>query len=272
MQEIALVENLGKTYSGKNVFSGLNMSIMQYEPIIVMGENGCGKSTFLKILAGIISPTEGQVKFNSKIKISYMPDRFPKLNFSIKEYLFYMGKLNGFSNAYINKYLKKFFQIFNIPQSYIDKQIFECSKGTLQKVNALQAFMAKSDLIILDEPFSGLDYKSIDNFIDLIKHLINDGASLVMACHQNELALRFTGDIYIFKDNKCVLENNLPYLIYVKFFCKEKDITMYDFLDKVMKINISGEICEILIEKRDLRKIIEILLSHEFEIHSIIPK
>jgi len=203
VQEIVSIKNLSKSYSGRVIFHNVNLAIKQHEPIVIMGHNGCGKSTLLKIIAGVLACTEGEVKYNSNIKVSFIPDRFPKLPFSVEDYLTHMGKIQRLSNIKINDYINEYFTYLNIPQNFRKTKINKCSKGTIQKVNILQALITKPDLLILDEPFAGLDEASSDNFMELLQKLISQGVAMVIACHEKELAQRITDNIYIFKDNEC---------------------------------------------------------------------
>ena len=168
-----------------------------------MGENGCGKSTLLKIIAGVLSCTEGTIKYRPNIKISFIPDRFPKLPFSIENYLMHMGKIQGLSADSIDDYMNEYFNLLNMPMDFRETKISKCSKGTIQKVNILQALITKPDLFVLDEPFAGLDEDSEEAFFELIHKLISDGVAIILACHEKKLAQRITDNIYIFTEKEC---------------------------------------------------------------------
>jgi len=211
VQEIVSVNNLGKSYSGRVIFHKVNMAVRQNEPIVIMGENGCGKSTLLKIMAGVLSSTQGEIKYRPHIKISFIPDRFPKLPFSMEEYLMHMGKIQGVSAKHIDDFMAEYFRYLNMPNDFRKTKISKCSKGTLQKVNILQALITKPDLLILDEPFAGLDEKSQENFLEMIRKLIADGVAIVLACHEKKLAQQITDNIYVFADNECHINNEGGY-------------------------------------------------------------
>jgi len=203
MQDIAAIKNLGKSYSGRVIFHNVNMTITPHKPIVLMGANGCGKSTLLKIIAGVLSCTEGEITYRPNIKIAFIPDRFPKLPFIVENYLTHMGKIQGLTDANINNYIDEYFNLLNMPQDFRKTKISKCSKGTIQKVNILQALISKPDLLLLDEPFAGLDEDSQDNFFDLLQKLISDGVAVVLACHEKKLAQRITDNIYVFTDKQC---------------------------------------------------------------------
>ena len=203
MREVVIVKNLGKSYFGKVVFHNVSMAVNRHEPIVVMGENGCGKSTLLKIMAGVLPQSEGEVMYRPDIKISFVPDRFPKLPFSVESYLMHMGKIQGLSASYINDYMDEYFHCLKMPQEFRKTKISKCSKGTIQKVNILQALITTPGLFVLDEPFAGLDENSAENFLELLHKLSSDGVAIILACHEKKLAQRITDNIYIFAEKEC---------------------------------------------------------------------
>lgn len=270
MQEIVKIDNLGKSYSGRVIFHKVSMTVKQNVPIVIMGENGCGKSTLLKIIAGILPCTEGKINYRPNIKISYVPDRFPKLSFSIENYLMHMGKIQGISAGDINDYINEYFNILNMPMNFRKTKISKCSKGTIQKVNILQSLITKPDLLILDEPFAGLDENSEDNFLELIHKLVSDGVAIVLACHEKKLAQRITDSIYLFAQNECNISNGFIDQYYVKFL-DNSDIIKRMNLFANYSIKADGY-CEALIEKNKLAEVLEVLLSNGCEIYSVNPK
>jgi len=270
MQEIASIKDLGKSYSGRVIFHKVNMTVKQNEPIVIMGENGCGKSTLLKIIAGVLSCTEGEIKYRPDIKISFIPDRFPKLPFSVENYLTHMGKIQGLSESYINDYINEYFSLLNMPTDFRKTKISKCSKGTIQKINILQALLTKPDLLVLDEPFAGLDEDSEDNFIELIHSLVFDGVAIIIACHEKKLAQRITDNIYIFAEKQCHISSRFIEQYYVKFL-DNGDVFKHDNLFIHCSIKADGYY-EALVEKHNLAEVLGLLLSQGYEIYSVNPK
>jgi len=192
---IVSIKNLKKSYSGRVVFQNLNIEISRHELFVIMGENGCGKSTLLKAVAGMISYS-GEISYSPNIKIAYVPDRFPKLPFTAEDYLMHMGKIQGLADDNINAFIDKYFALLKMPQSFRKTKIPKCSKGTIQKINILQALLTTPDLLILDEPFSGLDEISETNFMELLQKLATEGMAIFMACHEKNLAQKLATTIY----------------------------------------------------------------------------
>lgn len=272
MQELVLLKNVGKSYSGKEVFKNVTMSIRYNNPIVIMGENGCGKSTLLKIIAGVLCYSEGEVIHNPRIKISYMPDRFPKLPFKVEEYLLHMGKIQGVGAKEIQNFINEKFEYFHMPQSYRKQKIFNCSKGTIQKINILQALISKPDLLILDEPFSGLDEDSIENFTELLKTMIKDKTAMVISCHERALAQKFTDNIFIFKEQQCKIENKSISYYLVKFIPTEKGEKIESLINKIKLVEDADGQFATIVEKDRLKDVLEFLFENGYEIQSVNPK
>lgn len=186
MEKLITLEEVTKTYDDKNVLSNINLDIFKNQLLAVIGPNGTGKSTLLRIISGLSSVSSGKRIIhseNEELKIGYVPDRFPKLNFTPKEYLFYMGKLQGLSEKFIENRSRELFEMFNM-EGMRDTRIKYLSKGTIQKVSVMQAVMDEPDILLLDEPISGQDSESEKNFIRIIEQFRKKKISIVLACHE----------------------------------------------------------------------------------------
>lgn len=271
MHELVSLKNVGKAYLGKTIFRNVNMSIDINKPTVIMGENGCGKSTLLKIIAGILSCTEGEVIHRQKNKISYMPDRFPKLPFNVENYLFHMGSIQGIPRKEVNNYINIKFNHLNMPQSFRKQKIYNCSKGTLQKINVLQALITKPDLLVLDEPFSGLDENSVDSLFELLNEIIENNTAVILSCHEKSLAQKITNDFFIFKEQQCYRSSDFSNCFCVKFADNKHDNKFDLIIDGTISINKTSELYEALIEKDQLKEILLFLFAKGYEIHSVNP-
>ncbi|MEN1968045.1 ATP-binding cassette domain-containing protein [Lentibacillus sp. N15] len=136
------------------------------ERLAVTGENGSGKSTLIKLIAGFITPTKGKIKRHTQ-KVSYVPERSPEsLRFTPLEYLRDMGKMAGMETNELDSRISELVSQFGI-EEYENVRIQRLSKGNKQKVNIMQALLKVPDLLIADEPLSGLDARSQEELATL---------------------------------------------------------------------------------------------------------
>lgn len=194
MEDTTLIKatNISKTYGNKKIFEHINLTIHGGQSIVFVGSNGCGKSTLLRILANLTTKTSGDIIYSSKLKISYVPEKFPKLNITAREYLNHMsGVESGAGNVNVSpeNLLALFYmeQMQDIPMKHL-------SKGTLQKVAVIQAMLTRPSVLFLDEPLSGQDVKSQKVFVDVINRMKSEGTAIVTSCHERYL-IEEIGDI-----------------------------------------------------------------------------
>lgn len=204
MEKLITLERVTKTYDGKNILNNINLDIFKNQLLSIIGPNGTGKSTLLRIISGLSSVSSGKriiYRENEELKIGYVPDRFPKLNFTPKEYLFYMGRLQGLSEKFIENRSRELFQAFNM-EGMKDTRIKYLSKGTIQKVSVMQAVIDEPDILLLDEPISGQDSESEKNFIGIIEQFRKKKISIVLACHEMYLIERLSDRVINIKNGE----------------------------------------------------------------------
>ncbi|MDG0842912.1 MULTISPECIES: ATP-binding cassette domain-containing protein [Staphylococcus] len=183
MDDIAIKANeLSKKFSGNYILKNISFEIPEKSTTFIQGANGSGKSVTLKLIAGFLHPTEGDIQRKYK-KVSYTPDNFPSnLNFTILEYLDYISKVYNQKRETTLYYL----ELFKLNSQKKGKLKY-CSKGTLQKINIIQSLLSDSDVYLFDEPLSGLDSATQD----IVKTILNDlkgTATVVFTSHENEFA------------------------------------------------------------------------------------
>ncbi len=186
--ELVKLNNICKKYSGIVVLENINLSITRNMIIVITGVNGCGKSTLLRIIAGITPPTDGKIVYapDGRIKIGYVPDRFPVLPFRGQEYLRYMGCIQGISGKAVTERINDLFREFNA-ENLKDVMLRNMSKGSLQKIAFMQAIMSKVELLVLDEPFSGMDNKTREFIPEILLNMKNNGCAIILAAHEYDL-------------------------------------------------------------------------------------
>lgn len=213
MKAIVNVEKITKQFDGKQVLKGISFSLYSGEIFVLLGPNGAGKTTTVKILAGILSPTSGEVyvlgqkmDINStevKRYIGYLPDEpyiYNKL--TGKEFIeFIMSVYKKRIDAELYKLLISQFELKEVITQPIDTY----SKGMKQKLLLTSIFLRQPEIYILDEPLIGLDPVSINFFKRYIKHLAENGKTIILCTHLIDLAEQVANRIAIIYEGKILV-------------------------------------------------------------------
>lgn len=224
LNSIIKVENLTKKFGQKVILNNVNIEFKQGESVVILGNNGVGKSTFLRMLCGLTSISSGKIITDKNLKFNYIPDNYSKLNLTIEEYMKCIQDLDRVNydefNTTITNLYKKFYleNMKDVPMEHL-------SEGTLQKVAVLQALITKPDVLLLDEPLSGQDINSQKNFISIVKNLISQGVTVIMSCHDMFLIKELSTRILKI-ENKTIAEAEMPksekFIYNLMFFEKNK--------------------------------------------------
>lgn len=188
MESIISLEKASKYFDSKVIFDAAELEVFKNEIVRISGENGSGKSTLVKILAGAMNLSKGHIKIKENLSIGYSPDRFPKLPLKVNEYLNFMGRMEGLEKLLLNSRINELLDYFNVKNEMRKEQIRKLSKGTIQKISIIQAIINFPQLIILDEPFSGLDDASIKKLTNMLKELNRRGSTIIFTCHEEHIA------------------------------------------------------------------------------------
>ena len=137
MDHLIELKNITQSYNKEVILQDLTLSISQNQSIAFTGHNGCGKSTLLKLLAGLIRPTHGNVLYHGAPLFHYVPERFPKMNLTARQYLRHMGYLDGLSADDVKTRYEALCEEFFL-SDMLDIPMKHLSKGTLQKVSVIQ--------------------------------------------------------------------------------------------------------------------------------------
>ncbi|MEG2396410.1 MAG: ATP-binding cassette domain-containing protein [Oscillospiraceae bacterium] len=180
------IENLNKSYKEKIVIKDFSLTLKIDKTIAVMGESGCGKTTLLRLIAGIEKPDSGKItKPPTKISFMFQEDRLlPWLN------AFENVKLVGSEDT-----AKKYLSLLGLENDFNTKPN-ELSGGMQRRVALARALSFNSDLIILDEPFKGIDESLKDKLIDVIK---SEKRDIILVTHNKSDAKKLTDNILTFK-------------------------------------------------------------------------
>ncbi|MCE7793286.1 ABC transporter ATP-binding protein [Salipaludibacillus sp. CUR1] len=211
-----IINNLKKTFDKHKAVDGISLTINEGEMFGMLGANGAGKTTSFRMILGLLDPTEGDVRWKGERitykrtkLVGYLPEErglFPKL--TVKDQLVYLTKLKGMNKQSIIKEMRLWLDRFGVPE-YENKVIEELSKGNQQKIQFIAAVLHKPELLILDEPFSGLDPVNADMLKNAVKDLQERGTTIVFSSHQMSNVEELCEDLIMLKKGKAVLQGNL---------------------------------------------------------------
>ena len=186
------IENLSKTYGNFTALNHISFKIDNGQILGILGRNGAGKTTTIKSVMGIIEPDGGKITFNEKqiqnknVSIGYLPEeRGLYVNARVKDQLLYLAMLNGMKKNIALREIKRMLEEFKIP-GYLNKKVKTLSKGNKQKIQLISAILHKPEIVILDEPFSGLDPVNIELFKKTVLKLKERGATILFSSHRME--------------------------------------------------------------------------------------
>ena len=179
-----VLQAVAKRYSwrGRWVLQGVSLEVAPGSLDLIVGANGSGKSTLLRIAAGLTSPSSGRAFVPSRV--SYLPESQPaRLKFTSAEYLANMGRIRGMSGRAVVERAGELFERLGLqPSSAVSWETL--SKGNRQKVLIAQALLAPTDLVVLDEPYSGLDDRAGLALDELIAEALARGTAVLISTHR----------------------------------------------------------------------------------------
>lgn len=225
------VKNLSKYFGIKKAVDDVSFNVEQGRILGILGKNGAGKSTIFRIILNILDPDEGEVlyngeKINGEIsdRIGYLPEVGSLIDsYTVYEQCMYYGKMKSMKTEDIKNHMFELLEQFEIVE-YANMKIKELSKGNKQKIQFIIALLHNPDLLILDEPFSGLDPVSVEYFKRIILQLKDQGKTIIFSSHIMSQVEMLCEDIVIINNGKIVLNGNLE-SIKQEYSNKTLDIT-----------------------------------------------
>ena len=236
------IENLTKTYGDFKALNHVSLEAENGKILGILGRNGAGKTTTIKSIMGIIEPEEGSITFDgidirkAKVSIGYLPEeRGLYVNAVVKDQLLYFAMLNGMDKKAAFTEIKKLLEEFKI-SGYLNKKVKTLSKGNKQKIQLISAILHKPQMVILDEPFSGLDPVNIELFKSTVLDLKKSGATILFSSHRMEDVEEMCDRIVMLNKGN-VVENNTVQALINKYSRED-----------VMNIVTSADITELIAE------------------------
>ncbi len=211
------LENLKKYYATHKAVDDISFSIEGGNIYGLLGPNGAGKTTLLRMITGIIYPDEGTLLFKEKkfdplrdiFKIGYMPEErglYKKMK--VGEQALYLSMLKGLSRKEAQKRIRYWFEKFEM-QSWWNKKVDDLSKGMSQKLQFVITVLHEPELLILDEPFSGLDPVNANLIKDEIFNLSKTGTTIIFSTHRMEQVEEICNKIILVNKGKKILDGGL---------------------------------------------------------------
>lgn len=230
------VENVTKKYGELVAVDNLSFSVKDGEIFGLLGLNGAGKTTTFRMILGLLDDYSGKItidneKINYEItdKIGFLTEERSLLTkLTVREQIIYYGILKSMNEDDILKKLDYWLDRFGI-SDYKNKKIKELSKGNQQKVQFISSIINEPKLLILDEPFSGLDPINVELFKDVILDLKKKGTSIIFSSHRMEHVELFCEKLVVLVKGKSVING---YLFDIKKDYKKKNIVVVGDIDK----------------------------------------
>lgn len=209
------LENVSKTFGRKKVVDEISINLDKPSVFGLLGTNGAGKTTTIRMLLGIIKKDSGTITWNGKevsrksVNFGYLPEErgvYPKVK--IMDQLLYFAELKGMKKDDALKSIEYWAKKLKI-EEYLEMTAEKLSKGNQQKVQFLTAVIHNPELVVLDEPFSGLDPVNTEILKNAIIDLVKKGKYIIMSAHEMHTIQEFCSDIVILNKGKTVLKGNL---------------------------------------------------------------
>lgn len=209
------VKNIRKSFSGNEVLHGISFSVESGKALGLLGRNGAGKTTTIRILMDVFKCDSGEILIDGKPfipknhQIGYLPEErglYPKKK--VTEQIIYLASLRGISKKEAKENTLKWLKRLGI-EEYANRKLDTLSKGNQQKVQLAQTLVCNPEIIVLDEPFSGLDPVNAQILKDVVNELIQNNKFVIFSSHQMSYVEEFCEDIAIINKGNIALSGNL---------------------------------------------------------------
>lgn len=214
--------NLGKIFGNFTAVNKINLKVGKGQLFGFLGPNGAGKTTTIKMIAGLLSPSNGNIfldnidvwknPIESKMKIGYIPDQpflYDKL--SGREFLYFSGGLYNLSKKIISEKINELIEQLKIG-SWIDKRTEEYSQGMRQRIVIASALLHEPEFLIVDEPMIGLDPQSAFDVKKLFREKIENGTTIFMSTHSLNVVDEICTHVGIINNGNIIFQDTIDVL------------------------------------------------------------
>lgn len=209
------VKEIRKSFGEKEVLHGVSFEVESGKALGLLGRNGAGKTTTIRILMDVFHANSGEIRIDGKkfvpaeYQIGYLPEErglYPKR--TVMEQMIYLAQLRGLNKKTAETNARKWLNRLEVAE-YETRKLETLSKGNQQKVQLAATLVANPDIVILDEPFSGLDPVNSQILKDVVSELIADGKLVIFSSHQMSYVEEFCDHIAIINQGEVVLAGQL---------------------------------------------------------------
>lgn len=209
------IENVNKSYGTKKVVDNISFHIDKPGVFGLLGTNGAGKTTTIRMILGILKKDSGEISWNGKevarkhVNFGYLPEErgiYPKTK--IYDQMMYFARLKGMSKQKADEAIKFWMKRLEV-EEYMYMPAEKLSKGNQQKIQFITAILHDPELIVLDEPFSGLDPVNSELLKNVMIDLVKRNKYIIMSSHQMSSIEEFCTDVVILNKGRTVLKGNL---------------------------------------------------------------
>lgn len=210
-----VLKNVSKSFGAKKAVDNISFSLTKPGVYGLLGTNGAGKTTTIRMLLGIMKKDSGEITWKGKpvdrktVNFGYLPEErgvYPKTK--IYDQLMYFAELKGMKRDDAAKSIEKWAKELKV-EEYMQMTAEKLSKGNQQKIQFMTAVIHNPELVVLDEPFSGLDPVNTEILKNIIINLVKEGKYVIMSAHQMQTIEEFCENILILNKGVTVLQGNL---------------------------------------------------------------
>jgi ABC-2 type transport system ATP-binding protein len=217
MREVLSVREVVKTFGAVRAVDGVSFSVQQGTITGLLGRNGAGKTTTIRMITGIFMPDSGSIEWtnggrNARNRIGYLPEeRGLYRQMKIVELLLFLAEIKGRRGPEVAKAVDRWLERFELTDKR-NAKVEELSKGNQQKVQLIGTLLHDPDLIVLDEPQSGLDPVNMALVRNLLRELKEEGRTILLSTHMMGEAERMADDIVLVHQGRVVLSGPLDFV------------------------------------------------------------
>ncbi|GAB4074908.1 ATP-binding cassette domain-containing protein [Barrientosiimonas marina] len=251
METKLTVDHLGKAFKDKQAISDVSFDVRKGEIMAILGPNGAGKSTTIRNIMGIMYPDSGTISFSGhetipRHRIGYLPEeRGLYQNVKVMDILLYLADLKDYPLQKARERAHQYLKMFDL-EGQENSSIEELSKGMAQKVQFISAIIHEPELLILDEPFSGLDPVSQELFKEEIRNLAENGTAILLSSHQMNLVEEMCDRLFMMHQGERIIYGDIDDVKkrYANFKCTlhgKNDREQLESLPQVERVDQNGD-------------------------------